>query len=65
MENEWLAEKLKKDNNASSVIPVTDGVRKMTPEQIQNRRRTTVNNIAERQMFGFTSNNYKNKFKNK
>lgn len=59
MENEWLAERQKKSNNAVSEVPT----RKMTPEQIQNRRRTTVNNVAERQMFGFTSNNYKNKFK--
>lgn len=61
MENEWLAEKQRKSNTVTSEVPV----RKMTPEQIQSRRRTTVNNVAERHMFGFVSNNYKNKFKNK
>lgn len=61
MQEELLAHIQKKGDNATSDAPAAEG-RKMTPEQIRSRRKATVNNIAERQMFGF---NYKNKIKNK
>lgn len=54
-----VAQLQNKSNNVDSDIPT----RKMTQDQIKSRRRTTVNNVAERQMFGFSSNNYKNKLK--
>lgn len=63
--NELLAQIKSKGNTTTSEVPATETTRKMSQEQIQSRRRTTVNNIAERQMFGFASNNYKNKFKTK
>lgn len=50
-----LAQEAKRDDNVISEIPV----RKMSQEQIQNRRRTTINNIAEKEMFGIQSKNYK------
>lgn len=63
--NELLAQIKSKGNTTRSEVPAAETTRKMSQEQIQSRRRTTVNNIAERQMFGFASNNYKNKFKTK
>lgn len=65
MEELLVAQIKNKSNNANSEVTVMDSSKKMSPEQIQNRKRTTINNIAERQMFGFVSNNYKNKFKSK
>lgn len=61
MNDELLAQIQNKSNNATSDAPV----KKMSPEQIRNRRRTAVNNVAERQMFGFTSTNYQHKIKSK